>query len=146
MPVDGSPTSSHGLSEAIRLAKLTHGKLRLLHVIDELSFAMSIDGYVGYVGDWREELRTAGNTLLEEAKAQAAGVEAETVLRDQLKGTIDEAVESEVLAWPADLVVIGTHGRRGVGRLVMGSSAENILRRSTVPVLLVRAKAGAAPA
>ena len=40
--------------------------------------------------------------------------------------------------WPAELVVIGTHGRRGVGRLLLGSDAEQILRLSPVPVLLVR--------
>ena len=140
VPVDGSPTSNHGLAEAIRLARLTHGKLRLIHVIDELSFAMSMDAYVGYVGDWLEELRVAGAKLLAEAGAQAAaaGVEADTALRDQFKGPIDEVVCEEARTWPADLIVIGTHGRRGFDRVALGSSAENVLRRATVPVLLVR--------
>lgn len=40
--------------------------------------------------------------------------------------------------WPADLIVLGTHGRRGLTRLVMGSDAERVLRRSPVPVLMVR--------
>jgi len=147
VPVDGSPTSNHGLAEAIRIAQLTKGKLRLVHVIDELSFAISMDAYVGYVGDWLQELRDAGAILLTEAAAQAAaaGVEAETALRDQFKGPIDEVVCQEARSWPADLIVIGTHGRRGVGRFVMGSSAESILRHASVPVLLVRGEA-AAPA
>ena len=46
--------------------------------------------------------------------------------------------------WKADLIVIGTHGRRGVSRLVLGSSAENILRSAPVPVLLVRSSDHAA--
>lgn len=143
VPVDGSPTSTKGLGEAIALAKLTGAHLRLIHVIDELSFAMSMEGYVGYVGDWVEELRVGGRKLLQEAqaKAQAEGVQAETVLRDQLQGAIDQVVIAEAASWPADLIVIGTHGRRGIGRMLLGSSAESILRHASVPVLLVRGQA-----
>jgi nucleotide-binding universal stress UspA family protein len=143
VPVDGSPTSKDGLAEAIRLAQLTHGRLRLIHVIDELSFALSMNAYVGYVGDWVKQLRVDGATLLEEARAKAvaAGVEAEAVLHEQFEGPVDERVTAEARSWPADLIVIGTHGRRGVDRLVMGSSAESILRHSSVPVLMVRAGA-----
>jgi nucleotide-binding universal stress UspA family protein len=49
-------------------------------------------------------------------------------------------VVDEAKRWGAELIVIGTHGRRGVGRMLMGSDAEQILRLSPVPVLLVRAK------
>lgn len=141
VPIDGSSTSSRGLDEAIRLAKLTQGRLRLMHVIDELSFALAMDAYSGYTGDWLAQLRAAGNTLLEEAraKAAAAGVEAECLLCDTFRGAVAERVVSDAAAWPADLIVLGTHGRRGLGRMVMGSSAELILRHATVPVLLVRA-------
>jgi nucleotide-binding universal stress UspA family protein len=147
VPVDGGLTSNSGLAEAIRLAKMTHGRLRLIHVIDELSFAMSMDSYVGYIGDWLEELRQAGAKLLQDArsKALADGVEADTVLRDELKGPVDEIVIDEAKTWPVDIIVIGTHGRRGVGRLVMGSSAERILRHASVPVLLIRADPAPAP-
>jgi len=141
VPIDGSSTSSRGLDEAIRLAKLTQGRLRLMHVIDELSFALAMDAYSGYTGDWLAQLRAAGSKLLEEgrAKATAAGVEAECLLCDTFRGAVAERVVSDAAAWPADLIVLGTHGRRGLGRMVMGSSAELILRHATVPVLLVRA-------
>lgn len=141
VPVDGSSTSNRGLDEAIRLAKLTHGKLRLFHVIDELSFALGMDAYAGYAGDWLTVLRESGARLLAEAKAtvEAAGVEVETVLHDSFDGSVHELVTAEASRWPADLIVLGTHGRRGVGRLVLGSSAEHILRFSPVPVLLIRA-------
>jgi nucleotide-binding universal stress UspA family protein len=143
VPVDGSPTSVRGLDEAIRIARLTQGQLRLLHVIDELSFALSMDAYAGYAGDWLDSLRAQGRTLLEgcKATAQAAGVEADMALRDTFTGSVHEQVTVEADSWPADLIVLGTHGRRGVGRFVMGSSAENILRYASVPVLLVRAPA-----
>jgi nucleotide-binding universal stress UspA family protein len=141
VPIDGSSTSSQGLDEAIRLAKLTQGRLRLMHVIDELSFALAMDAYAGYTGDWLAQLRAAGSKLLEEAraKAAAAGVEAECLLCDTFRGAVAERVVSDAAAWPADLIVLGTHGRRGLGRMVMGSSAELIVRHATVPVLLVRA-------
>ena len=141
VPVDGSSTSAHGLGEAIRLAKVTGGRLRLMHVIDELSFALAMDAYSGHSGDWLRELRDAGTQLLEDgkAKAAAAGVDADAVLCDNFRGAVPDRVMAEAASWPADLIVLGTHGRRGLGRMVMGSSAEHILRTANVPVLLVRA-------
>ena len=141
VPVDGSATAAHGLAEAIRLARLTGGRLRLMHVIDELSFALTMDAYAGRAGDWLEELRVEATRLLEEGKAQAAaeGVPAEAVLCDNFRGPVPERVAAEAAAWPAELIVLGTHGRRGLGRFFMGSSAEQILRTAPVPVLLVRA-------
>ena len=140
VPIDGSETSKLGLTEALRLAQLTGGRLRLLYVIDELSFALTMDAYAGYSGDWLKTLRENGSQVLNQAKltAKEAGIEADTVLHDRFNGKLADAVASEALQWPADLIVIGTHGRRGVGRLVLGSGAEGILRIAPVPVLLVR--------
>jgi len=141
VPIDGSDTSNLGLAEAIRLAQMTQGQLRLLYVIDELSFALSMDAYAGYAGDWLNTLRENGRRLLDDAsaKAKAAGVPAETVLQDKFNGKLADSVSSEALHWGAELIVLGTHGRRGIGRFVMGSGAENVLRNAPVPVLLVRA-------
>jgi nucleotide-binding universal stress UspA family protein len=141
VPLDGSATAQRGLEEATRLAKLTQGRLRVIHVIDELSFALAMDAYAGHAGDWLSVLRQDGERVLAEAKAvvEAAGVEADTVLYDRRNGQVHELVTAEAANWPADLIVLGTHGRRGVGRVVMGSSAEHILRHAPVPVLLVRA-------
>jgi nucleotide-binding universal stress UspA family protein len=135
VPVDGSPTSDHGLQEAIQIAKLTNGKLRLIHVIDELSLIYA-GNHVGSMPTLREDARR----LLDNEKrmVEAEGLEAETVLKDVLKGRVHELILAEAGNWPADLIVLGTHGRRGFDRLTMGSSAENILRQATVPVLLVR--------
>jgi len=141
VPIDGSSTSGRGLDEAIQLAKLTGGRLRLAHVIDELSFAMAMDAYAGYAGNWLEELRANATRMLKAARAKAAekDVEADIVILDNFKGTVHDQVITEAEASKAELIVIGTHGRRGIGRWVMGSSAEHILRMSPVPVLLVRA-------
>lgn len=63
---------------------------------------------------------------------------------DNFEGRVHELVAAEAAKWPADVIVIGTHGRRGIGRMVLGSSAEHVLRLSPVPVLLVRAPEAAA--
>lgn len=141
VPIDGSQTSQRGLEEAIGLAKLTHGRLRFLHAVDDLSLALAMDAYSGQSREWMKQLREDGRRILDTAKARAdaAGVEADTVLCDRATGAVHEQVTTEADIWHADLIVVGTHGRRGVNRLVMGSSAENILRHARVPVLLVRA-------
>jgi nucleotide-binding universal stress UspA family protein len=64
------------------------------------------------------------------------------VLYENLDKTVQQRVIAEAETWKADLIVIGTHGRRGVRRMVLGSSAEGILRGAHVPVLLVRAPDG----
>ena len=92
-----------------------------------------------------ELLQRNGAELL--AKAQAAvraqGLQVDTVLYENLAKTVQQRVVDEAVSWRADLIVVGTHGRRGVRRMVLGSSAEGILRTATVPVLLVRAPDGA---
>jgi nucleotide-binding universal stress UspA family protein len=140
VPIDGSATSGKGLHEAIALAKLTAGRIRLLHVVDDLPLLMSGDGYASLAGDVLGVLRDAGEKIVAEAKAavQRAGVPVETSIYDSLQGRLADRVVQEVADWQAELVVLGTHGRRGVRRLVLGSDAEQILRCANVPVLLVR--------
>ena len=69
---------------------------------------------------------------------QAAHVAVDTVLHENTSGRVAEIVADEATSWGADLVVLGTHGRRGVGRLILGSDAEQVLRLAPVPVLMVR--------
>ena len=141
VPIDGSPTSDSGLKEAISLARLTGGRLRLIHVIDNLSMTMAMGGYGAYSAEVFEGMRATGADIIEAARSAvvAAGVNVETALHDNFEGPVHELVEAEALSWPADLIVLGTHGRRGVRRMLLGSSAEYILRIATVPVLLIRA-------
>jgi nucleotide-binding universal stress UspA family protein len=144
VPVDGSPTSELGLQEAMRLARLMHADLRLIHVIDELSFALGIDSYGYYAGELLDLLRKNGEAILQKATetVRAQGIAVDSVLYENLEKTVQQRVIAEATTWNADLIVIGTHGRRGVRRLVLGSSAEGILRSSPVPVLLVRSPEG----
>jgi len=143
VPIDGSPTSRRGLFEAIKLAKDQHATLRLVHVLDELMLGPGAEAaiYVGTV----DMLRDAGKQLVAAAEKAAgeSGLKAESVILEIMGGRAADAIVSEARTCGADLIVLGTHGRRGAKRLVMGSDAEEIVRTATVPVLLVRSGAGA---
>lgn len=140
VPTDGSDTANRGLEEAIRLAKAVGARIRIVHVANELpAVPADLPGF-----DFKsigENLRRNGETLLAQARdrARAEGVEADTRLLEVWGGQAGEQVVQLATEWPADLIVCGTHGRRGIRRIVMGSDAEYIVRRSLVPVLLVRA-------
>ena len=92
-------------------------------------------------------LHEAGQELLNQARAQAIdqGIAADVVLDEAPGRRLADAVLEQVRSWPADLIVLGTHGRRGVSRLLLGSDAEQVLRVAPVPVLLVRSADEPAP-
>ncbi len=139
---DGSATSDKALAEAINLANDQHAQLKIVYTIDDASIytAADVPNAVGIEQAWID----AGHKILEAAKkkAQAAGIEAETKLleTDAMGEKISDAIVNEARAWPADLLVAGTHGRRGLSHLIMGSVAEGIVRTCPVPLLLVRGK------
>ena len=138
-PVDGSPTSNCGMMEAIHLAKDQNAQLRFLHVVDMYFPILDATGdfNVVYIDD---VLRENGKKVLKKAEVAAhkAGVEADSRMVEAIGGRVSKFVMHQVKEWPADLVVMGTHGLRGIERLVMGSDAETVVRTSTVPVLLVK--------
>lgn len=142
VPIDGSDTAALGLDEAIRLARHYGGTLRLTHVVNELIVADAASLNLAPIVD---TLAKGGRALLDEAAAlaQRAGVEAQTVLLEAVSGQAGPAIVQQARYWRADLIVMGTHGRRGIRRLVIGSDAEYVLRRTPVPVLLVRQHAPA---
>jgi nucleotide-binding universal stress UspA family protein len=140
VPFDGSDTSGRGLDEAIRLARLTGGRIRLVHVMDVLAF---VGGLSFGSDDVLRVLVDAGARTLAAAKArvEASGVPVDTYMPETFGERVCDVVVAQAKAWTADLIVIGTHGRRGIGRLVIGSDAEQIVRAAPVPVLLVRSPA-----
>ncbi len=140
VPTDGSPTSNKALTEAIALAQLSGGSIRLLHIVDAFMVAAVADGLASCSDTLLPLLREGGQQILANAqqRVMAAGVAVQGTLREVVAGRVCDLVQEAAAAWPADLIVIGTHGRRGVERLLLGSDAEQILRSATVPVLLVR--------
>jgi nucleotide-binding universal stress UspA family protein len=140
VPLDGSPTSVKGLEEAIKLAKLTHGRLRLLNIVDEYRVAVGFETYPVFNGDLLQRMVEGGHEILDQALSRAAaeGVPADKLLIESMTGRISEEIVEQATSWDADLIILGTHGRRGVGRVLLGSDAEQVVRISPVPVLLVR--------
>ena len=141
VPLDGSSTSKLGLKEALRLAKGRSASLCLLHVVDELFVTQASEGMM-LADQIFEKLRADGKKILAAGLTQARkqGVRARTVLVETMTRPVADAIVRQVRSWKADLIVLGTHGRRGVRRVVMGSDAEQVLRNAPVPVLMVRSK------
>jgi nucleotide-binding universal stress UspA family protein len=139
VPVDGSETSKRGLTEACRLAKEQGAKLRCLFVIDEHYLTANYMGFM-YMPDLIDKLRDNGKKILNEAEEQArmSGVKVESVLRESVELRVSGMILDDAKTWAADLIVMGTHGRRGLSHLALGSDAESVVRNSPVPVLLVR--------
>lgn len=138
-PIDGSETSARALDAALSLAREHGAELKPVYVVDvpplmytEAAFDPSLV---------REAFVKEGVHVLADAAArmQREGVKGSTSLLevDPLGDDIAQRITRTVKEFDADLVVMGTHGRRGWRRLVLGSVAERFLRISTRPVLLI---------
>lgn len=140
--VDSSETAALALQTAIDLATGWQAPLRIVHVVDLANINLGAD----FVDQPRnaDELVKRGEEILARAGQTAASggvpVESQLVRIDTLRPGVADAIASDAEAWAADLIVIGTHGRRGLQRLVLGSVAEGVARAAAVPVLLVRGK------
>lgn len=138
--MDGSDTSMEALDEALRMASVTQASLHVVCVVDQVPFLP----YAGYYdpGALIDAARKDGAKVLEKAQ----GVIAKTGLKGDVELTETESIADDVPSclkrcaqrYGADLVVMGTHGRRGLRRMMLGSVAERFLRIATVPVLMVR--------
>ncbi len=138
-PIDGSPTSACGMTHAIALAKDQNAQLHFLYVVDNYFPVVDATGDVNYI-EISEKLREHGKTILSKAKEAATlvGLSVNSKLVESTGGQIHKSILNVAKNCHADLIVMGTHGLRGIERLVMGSDAETIARTSPVPVLLVR--------
>ena len=94
------------------------------------------------MSDFQKAMREAGQKVLATCAATAhqAGVEVDTkfIVLEVLTRHICDAIIEEAKRWPADLIVIGTHGRHGFNRLFLGSVAEGVIRLAVKPVLVIR--------
>jgi nucleotide-binding universal stress UspA family protein len=142
VPLDSSSTAQRGFEEALRLARLCDASLVLLHVVE--IFPMVAD--VASAAVWDQAItaqRENAQRMLERAHeaARSAGIAAETRLEDAAAARVCDVIVDQARDRRCDLIVMGTHGRRGIQRVFIGSDAERVLRMSTVPVLLVRTPA-----
>ena len=136
VPVDGSNTSNKALDYALKIAQTDKAEVRLIYCIDELSLLSSHE----YSGEMAQLARDSGHKILQDgmALANTAKVKADTRLIDRVGQRLGESVADAAGDWGADLIVLGTHGRRGIGRVLLGSGAEQVMRMAPVPVLMVR--------
>lgn len=142
VPLDGSPLAETALEEAAQLARLSNAEIRLVRVID---FTMTEKH-----GAFGLALEYAPQQFFDVELEEAQGYLRETA--DRLRGvglTVSSEVTrgrvAQVLAnycQPGDVVVMASHGRGGLSRWFLGSVAEDLVRKSTVPVMLVRAQNG----
>jgi nucleotide-binding universal stress UspA family protein len=139
VPVDGSETANKAMITALQLARDSGGQVHLVHVVEGMT-PLAADPYGAYSGEVVEIMRQSGSKILEDALAvaKAAGVPAETELFDNFGERLAEVVADSATRFKADLIVVGTHGRRGLGRMMLGSGAEQIIRLAPVPVLVIR--------
>jgi nucleotide-binding universal stress UspA family protein len=147
VPVDGSTTSSAGLKEAVRLAKNQHARLRLLNVVDEMIVFNTPDGGIN-VEPILNALKRGGKQILRKSEkaARMQGVKPESELWESAGVRVAQVIVDRARRWRADLIIMGTHGRRGVNRMLLGSDAELVVRNASVPVLLVHAATRTKPA
>lgn len=143
VPVDGSVTSEAGLKTAIGMARDSGGMLFVLHVVDEHVLIQTAD-YMGgsYYEETIESLKEAGRNVLAKACAvvEKSGVPYKSISVETIEGGVASLILAQCLKVKADAIVMGTHGRRGLSRMVMGSDAEGVVRGASVPVVLVKSK------
>ncbi|MEO8839057.1 MAG: universal stress protein [Herbaspirillum sp.] len=145
LAVDGSPSSELALREATRVAS-SGAIVRAVTVVENpLITFPAVYGVAENLEMVATAMLNSGRKILAAAEIELRrqvqpGVLVETVLLDlsQLGGMIPGTLQHHAESWPADLIVIGSHGRSGIKRLFLGSVAEHLLRLSTTPILLVR--------
>lgn len=141
VPVDGSDTAELGFQEALALARCVGGSLVVLNVVDTYPLATGLD--LVSADTWQQisdDLRARGQSVLDACQKQAReqGVAAETQLVDGGTGRVADVIVDTARDTDCQLIVMGTHGRRGWSHLALGSDAERVTRLSRVPLLLVR--------
>ena len=140
--VDESFMTSKVLGTAIEIAKSNGAKLAICHAIDETIFAnreveMMMPNSVGKA-EYRLRLGAQGFLGKAADTARAAGVEVEIKLVESEQKHVSDMLADTSAEWQADLLVVGTHGRRGMERYFVGSVAERLVRKAGTSLLLVR--------
>jgi nucleotide-binding universal stress UspA family protein len=141
-PIDGSPTAERGMREAAALARSMGAELRFFYVVEFRTSTLGDEGsmvspqLIAEMQRWGEDVT---DRALAFARDEGLGASVGCV---QAIGTrVSDAILEEASRWKADLIVMGTHGRRGVRRFMLGSDAEDVSRQAGCAVLLIRSPA-----
>lgn len=135
LATDGSPASETASEQAIDLATQVEARLLVMSVVNTSSRQPAARGQAGRVPEVRETLSTKAQGIVQ--RARAAGAEATFLVWD---GDPGEAIVAAADSEAADLIVVGSHGRGGVGRFLIGSVSDFVVRHAHCPVMVVRHK------
>ncbi|RSO39479.1 universal stress protein [Acinetobacter lactucae] len=138
VPIDGSETSMVAMKEAIKLGKALNSKITVVQVMALDPFIADVYVKTGQTNDLIERTRTYLLDILQQAKQEFSneGITVETKLLEGF--VVHEEIIQAAQDLNADLIVMGSHGRTGVRKLVLGSVAQKVLGESHIPVLIVR--------
>lgn len=141
--LDDSEITDLVLQQVLQFKAHNDCKIRLIHIVDATLIYHGGPGF-DYLTVINACLKD-GQSLLDRAKQTLCShapfnVEQQIIELKPFQGRIAEAIVKEAQEWGADLLVMGTHGRRGFSHFILGSVAENIVRIATMPVLLVPAR------
>lgn len=139
IPIDGSATSESALDEAIKFVQQQNVQIKLVHVLEDIGYFDSED-YLNY-SELVDSMRRNGEKILKQAqnKLQQVGITVEIKLLEARGERIANVIVTEAKNNLANLIIIGTHGRSGFSRMLLGSVAESVVRAAHIPILLIRA-------
>lgn len=138
VPIDGSGTSMLAVAKAAGLAKEFDGQILLIHVIDQYPFVgIGADYVVGQTDYLAAATANANQALTVAAETvHAAGLNSDCrVVEGHI---VEDGILETARAWGCDLIVMGSHGRHGIEKLLLGSVTQRVLQNTTLPVLVVR--------
>ena len=141
VPTDGSALSKKAVNSAIALAKLCNAELIALQVVPrypqsyfEGGIALDADAIKLVEKNWSDAGQAIVNAVKKAAQAKGVAAKAIVVRSD----VVSDAVLSTVKKQQCDLVVMASHGRRGIKRLLLGSETQHVLTHASVPVLILK--------
>mgnify|MGYP003515849009 FL=1 len=138
VPIDGSATSERALDEAIKFAQQQNSRIELVHVLEDIWY-FDNENYLNYA-ELVQTMRYSRKKILAQAqnKFLQAGVMVDIRLLEAQGERVANVIINEAKNSLADLIIIGTHGRSGFSRMLMGSIAEGVVRMAHIPILLIR--------
>jgi nucleotide-binding universal stress UspA family protein len=142
--IDDSFAASKVLNTAVEMAALFGAELAVCHALDDTILSRREPEVMlpGSLGNVEENLRAGAREFLGRAAevARAAGLDAEILVVESEKDHVAEMLAGAAAEWKADLLVVGTHGKRGMGGYFVGSVAERLVKKANTSLLLVRSE------
>ena len=141
VPVDGSPLANAAVDHAVELARGLGGVVRFAHVVDPRRLLFDPSGPHASASMLVKAQRAQGERILRAAveRARTNGAACDSVLLQDAPARVSDLLIREADDWGATLVVMGSHGRTGLDRLLMGSTSQAISLNGRTPVLVVPA-------